>query len=483
MKRAFSTILLLCTALVSTLAVAADLKSADTTVIDPSNRAQTLEGWGTSLCWWANMVGRWQDEAALDSLLTLLVSPDHLGYNIFRYNIGGGDNPQWSHCTPHHFGGKNGKGLRAEMEGFQDERGGAFHWERDKAQISVLRKIHEQNPQAIFEAFSNSAPWWMTVSGCAGGAETATSDNLNPDYYTDFANYLIVVCRHLHESYGITFRTLEPFNEPVTDYWYRNGSQEGCHVSPEAQVEILRILAPLLRQSGLSTGLSASDETSVRQSIYDFHFYKKEDALQLLSQWNVHTYKANDEDRMEMRQLAEDSGLRLWMSESGMGGHGIHGNLLLAQRLISDMRILRPTAWVDWQYVEEQGDQWSLIESHWESPQFRIHKNYWVRYQFSHFIRPGYTFLDTDNPNLLAAISPDEGTLVLVIVNTSENTNSAQQIDLTAWTADKGLQIRCWRTSERENAEEVTSFSISDGMLRCILPPLSVATFTCVRRI
>lgn len=471
MKRLFTAVLLLFASLTGGYAQHA-------TVIDPARRAQTLEGWGTSLCWWANMVGRWQDEATLDSLLTLLVSPGHLGYNIFRYNIGGGDNPQWTHCTPHHFGSREGKGLRAEMEGFQDKRGGAFHWERDRAQVMVLQKIHEQAPQAIFEAFSNSAPWWMTVSGCAGGADVATNDNLSPDYYSDFANYLITVCRHLRDSLGVTFRTLEPFNEPVTDYWYRNGSQEGCHVSAEAQVQFLRILAPLLRESGLPTGLAASDETSVRQGIEDFRYYMSENALQFLNQWNVHTYTANDNDRKEMRQLAEEAGLRLWMSESGMGGRGIHGNLLLAQRLISDMRLLRPVAWVDWQYVEEWGDQWSLIESHWQTPQFRVHKNYWVRYQFTHFIRPGYTFLSTDNPHLLAALSPEGKTLVITIVNTSENVRSAQELDISAWANAGNCQTRCWRTSERENAEEITSFSLSGGILRCILPPLSVVTFT-----
>lgn len=469
--------------MLATALLAATLSSASgqppaPTKIDPARRAQTLEGWGTSLCWWANMVGRWQDEATLDSLIALLVSPDHLGYNIFRYNIGGGDDPLWSHCSPHHFGARGGKGLRAEMEGFQDERGGSFHWERDYAQTRVARKIHRLNPDALFEAFSNSAPWWMTVSGCAGGADEATSDNLNPDYYPDFARYLTEVCLHFRDSLGIPFRTLEPFNEPITDYWYRNGGQEGCHVSKEAQVDFLRVLAPMLRERGLATELAASDETSLAQSIDDFRFYREQQAVGLLSQWNVHTYKGNDRERTELARLAEASGLRLWMSESGEGGRGLHGNLLMAQRLISDMRLLRPVAWVDWQYVEERGDQWSLIESRWDKPRFRVHQNYWVRYQFSHFIRPGYTFLDTDNRHLLAALSPDTATAVIVAVNTSEDSRTVESIDLSALTPTRQPEVRAWRTSERENAQEVTDFSCRDGLLRCILPALSIVTFT-----
>jgi len=45
-----------------------------------------------------------------------MTSSTGLNYKYFRYNIGGGDDPENKNCTPHHMG--NGKGLRAEMEGF-----------------------------------------------------------------------------------------------------------------------------------------------------------------------------------------------------------------------------------------------------------------------------------------------------------------------------------------------------------------------------
>jgi len=455
--------------------------AASQTVVNPAQCAQTLEGWGTSLCWWANMVGRWQDERVLDSLITLLVSPDYLGFNIFRYNIGGGDDPNWTHCTPHHFGGRAGKGLRAEMEGFQDARGEEYHWDRDSAQIRVLRKLHERNPSAILEAFSNSAPWWMTVSGCAGGAEKATDDNLKEEYYADFAQYLVDVCLHFRDAYGIRFRTLEPFNEPVTDYWYRNGSQEGCHFSVDAQIKFLRTLVPLLAASGLDTQIAASDETSLLQGIRDFLCYRRDgESLRCVAQWNVHTYHGNDRERMKMHRLAEVNGKRLWMSESGDGGRGIHGNLQMAQRLISDMRLLQPVAWIDWQYVEERGDQWSLIESAWERPQFRVHKNYWVRYQFTHFIRPGYTFIHTKNPHLLAAVSPDGRRLVLVTLNAEWDEERTEGFDVSAFVGRGKAGLHVWRTSPTEDGAEVDEAAdFSNGIIKMTLPPLSIATIVC----
>ena len=91
-----------------------------------------------------------------------------------------------------------------------------------------MLKIKELRPDAVFEAFSNSAPWWMTKSGCVAGYTNAGQDNLKEDYYEDFARYLVEVCKHYRDEYGIEFKTLEPFNEALTSYWGCSGGQEGC---------------------------------------------------------------------------------------------------------------------------------------------------------------------------------------------------------------------------------------------------------------
>ena len=50
-----------------------------------------FEGWGTSLCWWANRVG-YSDELTSQAAETFFDKEKGLGLNIGRYNIGGGDN-------------------------------------------------------------------------------------------------------------------------------------------------------------------------------------------------------------------------------------------------------------------------------------------------------------------------------------------------------------------------------------------------------
>lgn len=436
--------------------------------VNIDQRFQQNDGWGVSLCWWANMCGKY-DEAHIDSLVNWLVSPEGLNYNIFRYNIGGGDDPLWRNCEEHHMG--KGKGLRAEMEGFQDERGGAYHWDRDQAQIRVMRMIKEKRPDVIFEAFSNSAPYWMTYSGCVGGNVKATDDNVRPEYYEDFAHYLVDVCKHMKDEYGIEFATLDPFNEPVTDYWPASGSQEGCHFSTEAQLDFIKVLYPILKESGLNTVISASDETAVAQSIIDIKAYKESGVLDMVGQWNTHTYDGNAEEKNELRELAKEYGIRLWQSETGSGGRGINGNLKMAQRLIEDIKCLQPAAWVDWQYVEVGNDQWSLVSSDPEWKTYLRHRNYYVRMHFSRFIPVGYTFVETTDPDALAAISPDGKRLVYVTLNATSDIR-----DITANVPTSAKLAEKYFTNNEETLSDNIEVVTSRGFFNVVLPENSILT-------
>lgn len=440
---------------------------------------EPFEGWGVSLCWWANMCGTWSEER-VDSLVDWLVSPQGLNFRIFRYNIGGGEDPHNRHCTPHHMG--KGKGLRAEMEGFKDSTNDLWHWERDAAQRRIMLKIRDRRPDAIFEAFSNSAPYYMTVSGCCGGHQDAWKDNLRPECYEEFAHYLVEVCKHYKERYGIEFKTLDPFNEPMTNYWYAGGSQEGCHFDFSSQIVLLRVLHPILKASGLRTVISAADETSVMTSVKGFQAYQQAGVLPLVGQWNTHTYDVTDEARTQLYKLCRQHGIHLWMSETGASGKGLDGNLRMAERLIQDIRLMRPAAWVDWQYIEDSNDQWCFVRGDFYGGTQEVHKvkNYYVRQHFSRFIPQGYTMLQTSSPHLLAAMSPTADTLVVVCVNRGDR-NLTFQLDVSQDICRK-LKLRkakAWLTTQQLSlAQQSKSFLTSDrdGRPTCSIPSCSITT-------
>ena len=435
-------------------------------------RQHFTDGWGVSLCWWAGQCGKWDDKK-IDEIVNWLVSPTGLNYNIFRYNIGGGDDPENRNCTLHHMGG--GKGLRAEMEGFKDFSGDDYHWDRDAAQRKIMLKIHEKRPDAIFEAFSNSCPWYMTYSGCVSGSTNGGSDNLRPEYYEEFAHYLVDVCRHYKDEYGIEFKTLEPFNESVTGFWYANGVQEGCHFDYASQIKFIKVLKPILEASGLNTVISASDETNVGLAVEGFRQYQSAGIMPQVGQWNTHTYSGSIADRTRMAQLAHQADVPLWMSEVGAGGSGIGGNLNLTQRLFDDMRYLQPIAWVDWQYMEEANDQWCTIRGSFSQQTYNKVKNFYVRQQCTRFIRRGYNIIASLCNQTLAATNEAGDTLVLVMLN--EGGLTTHRADLSLFDQlPPASRIRAYRTSANENLASVRSFKLDGTVLTVNLPPQSITT-------
>lgn len=433
---------------------------------------QTIEGWGSSLCWWAAQVGNW-DDAKIDSIVDLITAPDKLNMNIFRYNIGGGDDP--SHADGHMV---KGKGKRAEMEGFKASANAPYNWEADKAQRKIMLKIKAKRPDAIFEAFSNSPPYWMTYSGCAGGHIDPLKDNLKPEYYEAFCDYLIDVCKYYKQHFGVEFRTLEPFNESTSNYWYNQGSQEGCHFEPETQMKIIRILAPKLQASGLKTVISASDETNIASCIKVLKAYQSAgDILDKIGQINTHTYSGNNAERVEAYQLTQSIEKPFWQSETGPSGrskNSLGSNLGLAQKLFDDMRYMKPIAWLDWQLMEETNDVWCLMRCNFKSQEYQIVKNFYVRMQITRFFRQGYTMVETGNDQVLAAINPDKTELVISLVN---NLEQAQEYRLNL---DKSInfskEVTAFRTSERENCKPVLIAKPSGKSILYTTPAQSVTT-------
>jgi hypothetical protein len=111
-----------------------------------------------------------------------------LGLTVARYYIGGGDDPTHTHMRPD-----------AQMEGYQSGLGAPFDWTRDAAQRRMLQEAKKRGAN-LFEAFSVSPPYWMTVSGCSSGNKTGQrEDNLQPAMLENFVQYLATVVQHFRD--------------------------------------------------------------------------------------------------------------------------------------------------------------------------------------------------------------------------------------------------------------------------------------------
>ena len=321
-----------------------------------------------------------------------------------------------------------------------------YNWDADKNQMNVLiAAAKAAGDEFIGEAFSNSPPYFMTVSGCSSGNANANEDNLRADSVNAFACYMADVIEHWAQEGVINFQSTTPMNEPYTNYWgaYSN-KQEGCHFDiGESQSRILIALNNELRKKGIDIIISASDETSIDTAITSFKALSDE-AKAVVGRIDAHTYSGSN--RAGLKALSEEAGKNLWMSEvdgtfeAGTNAGAMKAGLGFAQRIITDVNGMEPSAWIMWDAVDIHIDDnnkwdtakrsdiekmlangdgfWGIAIADHNTDELLVGKKYYAFGQFSRYIRPGYAIIGSSDQTV-AAFDPKEGKVVIVAVNTA----------------------------------------------------------------
>ena len=223
--------------------------------------ANSFDGWGTSLAWFANATGSLGEESAITTNLgddaskakaveygkqlreqfyQSIFGDEGLDLNMARYNVGGGNASDVAYGYPFMRQGAAVPGTwKDDATGSGTYVNGVTTKQADKDKLAaafdptddnqydfsksaaqdwwIERGATGDNPDITdVEAFANSAPWFLTNSGYATGGRNSGSNNLaNPE---KFAQYMAKNVEHL-ESLGANVDTVEPFNESETSYW------------------------------------------------------------------------------------------------------------------------------------------------------------------------------------------------------------------------------------------------------------------------
>jgi galactan endo-1,6-beta-galactosidase len=431
------------------------------------------EGWGTSLSWMGNVFGGRSDVA--DLLFTKKsvtiegrILPG-LGLTVVRYNLGA--------CGPGEVGGrrmvlsKNILPFR-QMEGlWLDPNEGAkgWDWRRDRFQRAMLQAAKARGADR-FELFSNSPMWWSCANANPSGAENARDDNLLPNEYPAFATYLATVASQAPRRWGVRFTSVEPFNEPATNYWSSTGRQEGCHFSIDSQVAFLSILRRELDRQGLfGTPIVASDETSFTQARATWSAMEDR-TRNLISRENVHGYQQSEPARLAYAKALGTE--RRWNSEHGDGDAS---GLSTARELSLDLNVLHASAWCYWQPLD--GGGWGLLKCEMPPGKIKgVNPKLFILAQYTRHIRPGMAILSTSDPLAVVAYDAKRRTLAIVTENLNEATKRA--FDLSAFRFKRKVAA-CWITepggATRYSKKKDIAFDLR--MLNVSLPARCVETF------
>ncbi|GAA1767260.1 RICIN domain-containing protein [Streptomonospora arabica] len=438
----------------------AEEPAAATVTPDPSYQGRPFQGWGTSLAWFANATGDYP-EPIREELARRVFGEDGLNLNIARYNAGGGNAPD----VPDYLrpgGAVEGwwnapQGTtREDTDWWSAEDPRDWNPDADATQRWWVERIKGDVDR--WEVFSNSPPWFMTESGYVSGGFDPEADQLKPGSVDDFAAYMAGVAARLERAHSIEVGTVDPFNEPNADYWSTTlgpggepvgGRQEGAHMGPELQQQVIGALVEELSKAETGAAVSAMDETNPQRFARNWQAYS-EDVRALVGQLNVHTYGTGG--RTSVRDIAKAAGTPLWMSETGgdwadgkrWGGGGqdfatMDTGLGLAGLMVDDLRELEPDAWVFWQPVEDYdnmapggesdtGGNWGSIqipfsctaEDTLQTCPIRTNTKFDTARNFTHHIRPGDRLVATDDPDSAAAIGGSgEGAAVVHVNDTA----------------------------------------------------------------
>ncbi|MFE0737392.1 glycoside hydrolase [Streptomyces sp. NPDC058855] len=427
--------------------------AAYTTRIDPARDYGRWQGWGASLSWWANVFGRNSTLADLFYTTRWVDYYDHvlpgLGLNVVRYNLGASmRQPAWP-GGPRMVTSPNIPAFR-QMQGYwvnwrsaDPANTRSWNWSNDAEQRSMLRMARDRGAD-LFQMFSVSPIWWMCKNHNPSGAADG-SDNLQSWNYDQHARYLAIVAKYARDRWGITFDSVEPFNEPSRDGHHASFRAEGCRISATAalpaQQRVIHHLRRELDTRGLSdVVIAASDEMTYTGANRTWDRMTILDTRPLIGQVNTHGYQLTDDGtaRSALYRNVHASGKRLWQTEYGeQYEHGLY----LAYRLALDMWRLHPTAWCYWQPVdgqvkdEESGTKlsWGLLKAtySWDrttkggtlgeanpypGTDRYVTNKYFVLAQYTRHIRPGMRIIDSGSKSTVAAYDALRRRLVLVTV-------------------------------------------------------------------
>ncbi|MEU0838853.1 glycoside hydrolase [Streptomyces sp. NPDC005962] len=495
---------------VTAQAPAAATADAVTVSPDPSYKAESFEGWGTSLVWFANATGDYPKEIR-EKLARLLFGDSGLALNIARYNIGGGNAPDVKDYL--RAGGavegwwKAPAGTtREDTDWWNADDPADWNPGADATQRWWIDRIKDDIDH--WETFSNSPPWFMTNSGYVSGAFNAADEQLRPDSVDDFAAYMAGATKRLEKAHGIKVDTVDPFNEPNTNYWGTQlgadgepvgGRQEGAHIGPEVQQKVIGALAPALKKARTGAKISAMDETNPSIFTQNWNTYPQA-VRDLVGQMNVHTYGTGG--RTSVRDLAKAADKPLWMSEvEGDWGDGqsftdMRPGLGLARQMVDDLRELEPKAWVFWQPVEDydnmkpggesgKGGNWGSIQLPFsctskdtlDTCPIRTNTKFDTARNFTHYIKPGDRLIKTDDTSSAAAVSRKGDAATVVHVN-SAAADRTVTLDLSKFgKVGRHATVTPVVTSAEGKLERQDAIEVTDKKATFTAPAQSVTTF------
>lgn len=306
-----------------------------------------------------------------------------------------------------------------QIEGFwqdwysADPGSSSWNWNADSTQRAMLAKAKVRGANH-FELFSNSPMWWMCYNHDPAGAADGSTENLQNWNYNAHAVYLANIVQQAQNNWGIAFESVEPFNEPSSNWWSEvTSQQEGCRFFWGTISTVMgEVRSELNKRSLWGTVVAAADENSYDGALGTWNAMNTNDRNNI-GRVNVHGYQEGSGDRSGLFNAANSWGKKIWNTEYGENDSS---GARLVSNLILDFRWLHPTAWCYWQVLD--GGGWGLIDADPGTGRIGgVSQKYYILAMFTRHIREGMRILDGGSDYTVAAYDYGRQKLIIVAVN------------------------------------------------------------------
>lgn len=327
---------------------------------------------------------------------------------------------------------------------------------------------------------------WSPPAYMKSNGSTTDGGNLLPDYYDEYADYLIGICED-YQNVGIDLYAISPQNEPDQSVFYNS-----CYYTPQTYVEMINVVVPIFKASafGNVTNILGAEDMiwvyggSGSDNAYNFALTNNATAHQNMDIWGYHAYPQAHENPSQMPQWFDDMGQ--WSTTANVGGKpiwqtetcrkdladydGHTAALGLAQAIQWALGKGRNSAYLFWQMVYPGTSDEAIL-----TDQGGITRRAAMMKHFSRFIRPGARMVSVtgiSNDYLtMTAFKRNTGNdeqWAMVIVN---STSSMEDITITG----KGLpaEFDVYQTTSSGSLCELLSGKITRNLT---VPAQSITT-------
>ncbi len=411
-----------------------------------ARKMQTLYGWGTSACWWAQACG---DELAQNEIAELLYGGSGLKLNIYRYNIGGGF--EEGNCRIENPWRRTESFMLYDREKEEE----SWDFSRDANAVAVMKKSLEKGNVDTLILFCNSPHWSHTSTGQTSGSLLYHTCNIPKMNYRRFADYVLTVAQHFLDE-GLPVKYVSPINEPQ---WKWGGGfvwQEGCHYELEEVKEIYHIFAEEILKREMPIYLYGPESGEIMGTTVDYfnELYSDEFIKKVMPIFAFHSYHADDSPniRRDFRKtlVEPNPDIRFDMSEwcelpNKSHTRDFKGALITARIIGQDIIYAGAQSWTSWVaannlHRDEDGRDFSdaMLSGSLHFEEWTVNERFWAMLHYSAYIPVGSTALDIgyyntdgDNDFNVFAFETPKGETVLVVVNEGEETALEIQGDFT----------------------------------------------------